>query len=111
MGDVTRLLLRWSGGDREAFDQLVPLVYHELKALAARHMRGERPSHTLQTTGLVHEAFVRLVAMDVSWNDRIRMMLEEAAIVSPCPPANLPALEATQVDGAPSKSVTEWQVS
>lgn len=124
LGDVTRLLLRWRGGDREAFDQLLPLVYDELKTLAARHMRGERPSHTLQTTGLVHEAFARLVTMEVSWNDRVhflrvaaqcmrrilvdharargsarrggggvRVTLEEAAIVSPAPSANLLALD------------------
>ena len=58
--DVTGLLHRWSGGDRAALDQLMPLVYDELRRLAAQHMRGERAEHTLPGTGLVHEAYLRL---------------------------------------------------
>src|SRR5438128_506881 len=59
--DVTQLLLEWSSGDRRALDDLTPLVYAELRRLARSYMRRERPDHTLQTTALVHEAYVRLV--------------------------------------------------
>jgi RNA polymerase sigma factor (TIGR02999 family) len=60
-GDVTRLLLAWSGGDQGALDALVPLLYAELRRVAAAHLRRERSDHTLQTTALVHEAYLRLV--------------------------------------------------
>jgi RNA polymerase sigma factor (TIGR02999 family) len=59
--DVTRLLTAWSRGDRAALDELLPAVYAELRRLAARHLRHERPGHSLQTTALVHEAYLRLV--------------------------------------------------
>ena len=59
--DATDLLLAWSNGDESAFDKLVPLVYQELRALAQRYMRHERPDHTLQATALVNEAYVRLI--------------------------------------------------
>ena len=58
---VTDLIARWSAGDREAFDALVPLVNAELRRIAARHFRRERADHTLQPTALVHEVYVRLV--------------------------------------------------
>lgn len=57
---ITRLLKRWSDGESEARDALLPLVYERLRALAARHFRSERPGHTLQPTALVNEAFLRL---------------------------------------------------
>jgi RNA polymerase sigma factor (TIGR02999 family) len=60
-GTVTRLLLEWSAGDQSALGSLLPLVYEELRVMAARHLRTERSSHTLQRTALVHEAFFRLV--------------------------------------------------
>jgi len=60
-GDVTRLLQSWSGGDKQALGELVPLVYRELRGLAAAYIRRERRDHTLQATALVHEAYVRLV--------------------------------------------------
>jgi RNA polymerase sigma factor (TIGR02999 family) len=60
-GEVTGWLLAWSGGDRTALDRLVPLVYQELRRLAARQMRRERAGHSLQTTALVNEAYLRLV--------------------------------------------------
>jgi RNA polymerase sigma-70 factor (ECF subfamily) len=59
--DVTRLLDQWAKGDRRAFDELTPLVYKELRQLAASYLRSERKSHTLQPTALVHEAYLRLV--------------------------------------------------
>jgi RNA polymerase sigma factor (TIGR02999 family) len=60
-GDVTRLLQLWSGGDSKALDELVPLVYRELRRLAAAYIRHERKDHTLQATALVHEAYLRMV--------------------------------------------------
>jgi RNA polymerase sigma factor (TIGR02999 family) len=60
MGDVTRLLERWAVGDPEAFRALMPLVYQELRGLAAHYLRSERSDHTLQPTALVHEAYLRL---------------------------------------------------
>jgi RNA polymerase sigma factor (TIGR02999 family) len=68
---VTELLLNWSRGDQECLAQLVPLVQDELHRIASRHMRRERPGHTLQTTALVNEAYVRLVRQPrVTWQDR-----------------------------------------
>jgi RNA polymerase sigma factor (TIGR02999 family) len=68
--DVTQLLAAWRCGDAQALDQLVPLVYRELQKLARRAMRGEREGHTLQTTALVHEAFIALADAKVEWADR-----------------------------------------
>jgi RNA polymerase sigma factor (TIGR02999 family) len=58
---VTSLLVRWRGGDAQALESLIPLVYNELRSLAHNYLRQERPGHTLQSTALVHEAYVRLV--------------------------------------------------
>ncbi len=63
MTDVTALLDRWRQGDRGALDDLMPLVYRELRGLAASHLRHERPDHTLQPTALVHEAYLRLTTV------------------------------------------------
>jgi RNA polymerase sigma factor (TIGR02999 family) len=60
--DVTDLLARWQGGDPAAFERLIPLVYRELRQLADNYLRQERGSHTLQSTALVHEAYLRLAA-------------------------------------------------
>ena len=62
--DVTSLLQAWSLGDQQALQQLIPVVYDELRRVAGRHMAGERASHTLQTTALIHEVYVRLVDLD-----------------------------------------------
>jgi RNA polymerase sigma-70 factor, ECF subfamily len=68
---VTALLQAWSAGDRTALDRLVPLVHAELRRLARRYMRRERAGHTLQTTALIHEAYIRLVgAQGVNWENR-----------------------------------------
>lgn len=70
--DVTRLLLAWHEGDHEAFDRLVPLVYQHLHQLAHARMRGQADSPTLQTTALVHEAYLRLVDHHgVAWENRL----------------------------------------
>ena len=69
--DVTRLLLDWSHGDRAALDKLVPLVHEELRRLAHHYMSRERAGHTLQTTALVNEAYLRLVDQrNVQWQNR-----------------------------------------
>lgn len=69
-GDVTRLLLAWRDGDPSAADRLVPLVYDELHAIAGRYLRNERNAGTLQTTALIHEAYLRLVGSEVDWEGR-----------------------------------------
>ncbi len=69
--DVTRLLRNWSGGDTHALDQLTPVVYDELRRLAASYMRRERQDHTLQSTALVNEAYLKLVDQkNVVWQNR-----------------------------------------
>src|SRR5260370_34708605 len=69
--EVTRLLLDWSNGDKAAVDRLMPLVYDELRRLARYHMGRERSGHTLQTTALVNEAYLRLVDQrSVQWQNR-----------------------------------------
>jgi RNA polymerase sigma factor (TIGR02999 family) len=69
-GVITTLLRAWSKGVPGASDQLLPLVYRELRALAAAQMRKERADHTLQPTALVHEAYVKLVDRQLAWTDR-----------------------------------------
>jgi RNA polymerase sigma factor (TIGR02999 family) len=69
--DITRMLREWSDGKREALDELLPLVYDELRRQAAHYLRRERPDHTLQTTALIHEAYLRLIDQrDVNWQSR-----------------------------------------
>ena len=69
--EVTQLLVDWSNGNQAALDKLMPLVYEELHRLAHRYMNQERPGHTLQTSALVNEAFVKLVDQkDVHWQNR-----------------------------------------
>ncbi len=69
--EVTQLLLAWNEGDERALEKLVPFVYKELRRLAQRRMRLERPDHTLQTTALINEAYLRLVDVhNVHWHNR-----------------------------------------
>ena len=69
--DITALLKDWSGGDREALERLMPIVYGELKRLASSYLRSERSDHTLQPTALVHEAYLRLQGQrQVVWSNR-----------------------------------------
>lgn len=68
---VTQLLVAWSSGDQAARDELMPLVYEELRRLAHHYLRRERPGHTLQTSALVNEAFLRLVDQtNIQWQNR-----------------------------------------
>lgn len=69
-GTVTQLLLEVSHGDQHALDAVLPLVYGELRRLARSYMRRERPDHTLQTTALVHEAYLRLLGQNANWANR-----------------------------------------
>lgn len=70
-GDITRMLIAYGAGEREALDSLLPLVYDELRRLAGNYLAGERPDHTLQPTALVHEAYLRLVDQhSVDWQNR-----------------------------------------
>lgn len=72
---VTRLLQAWSEGDEEALRKLTPLVYEQLRRAARRYMAGERPGHTLQTTALIHETYLRLVDVQkVRWQSRAHFM-------------------------------------
>jgi RNA polymerase sigma factor (TIGR02999 family) len=68
---VTRLLVEWQNGDQKALDSLIPLVYQELRAIAGRYLSRESPSHTLQSTALVHEAYFKLIGQRrVRWQNR-----------------------------------------
>src|SRR5690348_13980500 len=70
-GDVTRLLQQWAGGDATALEQLLPLVYRELRKIAKRYMRHENVDHTLQPTAVVHEAYLKLIrAAGRDWGSR-----------------------------------------
>jgi RNA polymerase sigma factor (TIGR02999 family) len=73
--EVTQLLVDWGNGNHAALDQLIPLVYTELRQLARRYMRRERPGHTMQTTALIHEAYLRLVDQNqVRWENRAHFL-------------------------------------
>jgi RNA polymerase sigma factor (TIGR02999 family) len=72
---VTQLLLAWRQGNQSAFEELIPLVYDELRRLAHRQLRSERPNHTLQTAELVHETYLRLVdSSRVNWQNRAHFL-------------------------------------
>jgi RNA polymerase sigma-70 factor, ECF subfamily len=78
---VTRLLQEWGGGNREALDELMPVVYQQLRKLAAVCLRSERTNHTLRATALVHEAYLRLVDADVAWQDRVHFFAVSARLL------------------------------
>jgi RNA polymerase sigma-70 factor (ECF subfamily) len=80
--EVTKLLLAWRAGNHSALDQLVPLVEAELRQLARRYLRRERPGHVLQTSALVNEAFIRLMNWrDVSWKSRAHFLAMAARLM------------------------------
>jgi ECF sigma factor len=78
---VTRLLREWGGGNKEALDELMPIVYQQLRKLASISLRSERPDHTLRATALVHEAYMRLVDADVAWQDRVHFFAVAARLL------------------------------
>jgi RNA polymerase sigma-70 factor, ECF subfamily len=80
--NVTLLLARLTQGDQQAADRLIPLVYKELRQIAARHMGYERPGHTLQATALVHEAYLKLVeAPSPDWQNRAHFFAVSAQVM------------------------------
>jgi RNA polymerase sigma factor (TIGR02999 family) len=79
--NFTQLLADWRSGQPQALERLTPMVYDELRRLARKYMRGERQSHTLQATAVVHEAFMRLVHADVSWQGRAHFFAVAARLM------------------------------
>lgn len=80
--DVTLRLNAWRRGDQQALDEVMPLIYGELKRLASSYMKGERPEHTLQTTALVHEAFLRLSGhRRIDWQSRAHFLAVGATVM------------------------------
>src|SRR5580692_9914744 len=80
--EVSRLLLAWSSGDQCALERLAPIVYEELRRLAHRYMRRERPGHSLQTTALVNEAYMRLVDYkSMQWQNRAHFFAVSAQLM------------------------------
>src|ERR1700685_1963559 len=81
-GDISTLLRAWSDGDRNALERLTPIVYDELHRLARRYRRRERAGHSLQTTALVHEAYMRLVDYKrMQWQDRAHFFAVSAQLM------------------------------
>jgi RNA polymerase sigma-70 factor (ECF subfamily) len=78
---VTQLLKRLSGGEKDAFDHLIPLVYDQLRRLASRSLRAERSGHTLRATALVHEAYLRLADSGGDWQDRVHFYAVAARVM------------------------------
>src|ERR1700704_5848995 len=80
--DISTLLRAWSGGDQSALDRLTPFVYDELRRLARRYMKHERPGHSLQTTALVNEAYMRLVDYErMQWQNRAHFFAVSAQLM------------------------------
>src|SRR5205809_6472337 len=80
--DVTDLLIDWSKGDQEALNKLMPLVYDALHRLASRYLRHERPGHTLQTTALAHESYLKLVDQrNANWQNRVQFFAAAAQVM------------------------------
>ena len=79
--EVTRLLQQWRGGNHQALDDLMPIVYDELRRLAKRCLYAERPGHTLRATALVHEAYLRLMDADIGWQDRAHFYAVAARVL------------------------------
>ena len=78
---VTRLLQQWRKGDPQALDELMPIIYDELRAVAARCLYADRPGHTLPSTALVHEAYLRLIGAEVEWQDRAHFFAIAARVL------------------------------
>lgn len=119
--DVTQLLDSWSHGDGQALEKLTPLVYEELRRLAGYYLRRERAGHTLQSTALVHEAYLRLIGQrEVEWKNRahffgvaaqmIRRILVDHARARQTEKrgSNMPKLSLDEALGVPEKN--EWEL-
>ena len=78
---VTQLLQQWGSGNKAALDELMPVVYEQLRKLASRCLRAERPDHTLRATALVNEAYLRLVDADIAWHDRVHFFAVSARLL------------------------------
>jgi RNA polymerase sigma factor (TIGR02999 family) len=79
---ITQLLIAWSNGEAKALDELVPLIYEELRRLARYHMHRETPNHTLQTTALIHEAYLKLIDQKrAKWNSRSHFFAVSAQLM------------------------------
>ena len=80
--EVTQLLINWSKGDKAAFEELVPLVHGELHRIARRYMAKENPDHTLQTSALINEAYIRLIdQQDIPWQNRAHFFAVAAQVM------------------------------
>lgn len=82
-GEITELLVAWKGGDEQALEQILPLVEAQLRRIAHNYMRRENPNHTLQTTALINEAYLKLVRspLDVNWQNRAHFFAVAAQIM------------------------------
>lgn len=81
-GEITALLVAWSDGERGALDQLMPLVYQELRKMAHNYLRRERSGHTLQTSDLVHEAYLKLInEREMNWQNRVHFFAVTAQMM------------------------------
>ena len=107
--EITRLLVDWSNGSQAALDELLPLVYDELHRLAGSYMRRERPDHTLRTTALVHEAYLKLVDQPhVRWQTRVHFFAAAAQVMRHILVDHARARRrAKRGDGAPQLSLDE----
>lgn len=80
--EITNLLLKWSSGNKDALDELIPVVYPELRRIARQYMRRENKQHTLQTSALINEAYLRLVDQQaVAWQDRAHFFAVAAQVM------------------------------
>ena len=104
---VTQLLLDWSDGDKAALDKLMPLVYQELRRLARYYMRRERAGHTLQTTALVNEAYIRLVDYKrMRWQDRAHFLAVAAQAMRRILIEHARSRQTARRDGAEARQVS-----
>src|SRR2546428_744359 len=80
--EVSQLLVQWRSGDKDALEELMPLVHQELRRLARHYLRGERIGHTLQPTALVNEAYLRLIDYrDIQWQNRAHFFAVAAQLM------------------------------
>ena len=80
--EITQLLMKWRGGDKDALDHLTHLVYPELRRIARQYMGRENPAHTLQTSALINEAYLRLVdQQNTEWNNRVHFFAVAAQVM------------------------------